>query len=148
MDFDLAQIEPHLKDKKRTWVIISDALRYEVAASLGERLERDTKGQCELNSMQSVFPSITKCGMAALLPHGSYAYVEGQRGGFDVYVDGMTVPSTSARQKVLSSHYPGAVALTYDEFVNVMGRSQRKDAVGDAGVVYLYHNLILSLIHI
>ena len=53
----------------RVFVIISDALRYEVAADLAEQLRRETKSQVDLSSMQSIFPTITKFGMAALLPH-------------------------------------------------------------------------------
>ena len=53
----------------KVYVIISDALRYEVAASLAEQLQRETQAKVDLKSMQSTFPTITKFGMAALLPH-------------------------------------------------------------------------------
>ena len=53
----------------RVFVIISDAMRYEVAATLAEELQRETQSQVKLDNMQSIFPSITKFGMAALLPH-------------------------------------------------------------------------------
>lgn len=59
---------------KKTLVIVSDALRYEVAAELAERLERDTKGSAELGSVHGVFPSITEFGMAALLPHNTMSF--------------------------------------------------------------------------
>ena len=53
----------------RVFVVISDALRYEVAATLAEQLQRETQAGVELKSMQAIFPTITKFGMAALLPH-------------------------------------------------------------------------------
>ena len=53
----------------RVFVIISDAMRYEVAASLADELRRETQSNVKLGSMQGIFPSITKFGMAALLPH-------------------------------------------------------------------------------
>ena len=46
----------------RVFVIISDALRYEVAASLADQLRRETQSKVSLSSMQSIFPSITKFG--------------------------------------------------------------------------------------
>ena len=44
----------------RVFVIISDAMRYEVAASLADELRRETQSNVKLGSMQSIFPSITK----------------------------------------------------------------------------------------
>ena len=54
----------------RVYVIISDALRYEVAARLADQLRRETKSQVDLSSMQGIFPTVTKFGMAALLVWG------------------------------------------------------------------------------
>ena len=53
----------------RVFVVISDALRYEVAASLAEQLRRETQADVKLQDVQGIFPTITKFGMAALLPH-------------------------------------------------------------------------------
>ena len=58
-----------IENESRVFVILSDALRYEVAAELNEKLLRETNGTAKLSAMQSVFPGITKFGMAALLPH-------------------------------------------------------------------------------
>lgn len=144
IDFDLSCVEPANRRGKRIWVIVSDALRFEVASELSERLERETKGQCELSAVQGVFPSITRCGMAALLPHGTMRYkASGEgRSRFNVLVDGERVDTIEARQKVIAGHYEGAVALRYDRFVGEMDRAERKEAVGDANVVYIYHDLI------
>ena len=49
----------------RVFVIISDAMRYEVAATLAEELERENQSQVKLENMQSIFPSITKFGIAS-----------------------------------------------------------------------------------
>ena len=68
----------------RVYVIISDALRYEVAASLTEQLRRETQSQITLDSVQGVFPTITKFGMAALLPHKKLNVVKKQNGGVTV----------------------------------------------------------------
>lgn len=144
IDFDLSYVEPANRRGKRIWVIVSDALRYEVASELAERLERETKGQCKLSAVQGVFPSITRCGMAALLPHGTMRYkASGEgRSGFNVLVDGERVDTIEARQKVIAGYYEDAVALRYDRFVGEMDRAERREAVGDANVVYIYHDLI------
>lgn len=146
LDFDLAHVEPLARGRRRTWVIVSDALRYEVAAELAQALERETKGVCALEAMQAVFPSITKCGMAALLPHGTYAFEpadDGRAGGgFDVLVDGARVQTVEARGAVVGAHYSGSVAVRYDRFVNDMDRAARKRLVADAQVVYIYHDVI------
>lgn len=72
-------------DVKRTLVIVSDALRFEVADELAQRLERATAGTAELKSMQGVFPSVTEFGMAALLPHNSMGLRESDMA---VFLDG------------------------------------------------------------
>lgn len=149
LDFDIAEVEPIVHAKKRAWVIVSDALRYEVAAELQDILERETKGICELGAMQATFPSITKCGMAALLPGGTYALAERPRGarehGMAVSVNGLEATSTEQRQRAIGSLYPDGIAVTYDAFVNGMGREERRALVDSAPVVYLYHNAIDAL---
>ena len=44
-------------------------MRYEVAASLQDEISREMQGKVSLTSMQGIFPTETKYGMAALLPH-------------------------------------------------------------------------------
>ena len=66
------------------FVVISDALRYEVAASLAEQLRRETQAEVKLQDVQGIFPTITKFGMAALLPHNELK-VELQRAKDDPF---------------------------------------------------------------
>lgn len=148
LDFYMNKVDSLAQSKKRAWVVISDALRYEVATELAERLERDTKGSCELTSMQATLPSITKCGMAALLPHGSFT-LEGSglggAGGLKVLVDGAETPSCAARQQVIRQNHPAGVAVQYETLISEMGRAERLELVGEANVVYVYHNSIDAL---
>lgn len=60
----------------RVFVIISDAFRYEVAAELAEQLRRETQSKVDLKSMEAIFPTVTKFGMAALLPHDKLKVAE------------------------------------------------------------------------
>lgn len=50
-------------EDNRVFVIISDALRYEVAASLAEQLRRETQSKVALGSCEGIFPTVTKFGM-------------------------------------------------------------------------------------
>lgn len=142
LDFFMSSVEPVVRAGKRACVIISDALRYEVAAELAETLERNTKGSCELASMQATFPSVTSCGMASLLPCGSLTMDVADSGRLRVLLDGAEVTTTAARQEQLRRFDPHAVAITYDALVNEMGAGERKALVKDAQVVYIYHNAI------
>lgn len=133
---------PGSSDVKKTMVIISDALRFEVAAELADRLERDTRGIAELKSMQSVFPSITEFGMAALLPHTSMSYSWNSGG---VYLDGdMPTNGTDARESVLRSRKPNSRCIQSKDLIAAK-RALRKELVGDAEFVYVYHNKIDSI---
>ncbi len=144
-DFFMSEVESLAQGKRRAWVIVSDALRYEVAAELADVLERETKGSAELASVQATLPSITKCGMPALLPHGSFSLERAQAGGkptLSVLADGVEATTCAKRQEVIRHTHPSGVAVTYDDFVNGMGRAERKELVGEADVVYVYHNAI------
>lgn len=144
-DFFMSEVEGLAQGKRRAWVIVSDALRYEVAVELADVLERETRGSTELASVQATLPSITKCGMPALLPHGSFSLERGQAGGkpeLSVLVDGVEATTCAKRQEVIRRTNPSGVAVTYDSFVNGMGRAERKELVGEADVVYVYHNAI------
>lgn len=144
-DFSLSEVDGLVQRGRRVWVIVSDALRYEVAAELADVLERETKGSAGLASAQATLPSITKCGMPALLPHGSFSLDLGQSGGslaLSVLVDGVEAVTCAKRQEVIRNTYPAGVAVTYDSFVNGMARAERRELVGEADVIYIYHNAI------
>lgn len=136
-DFYAHYICPLAGKTTRAFVIISDALRYEVAAELEETLVRSTKGTAKLESMQAIFPSITKFGMAALLPAQRLGVTE----DMEVLVDGMPTRSTAEREKTLCAANPKSVAVQYSDVLN-MKRAERRELVSGKDVVYIYHNTI------
>lgn len=136
-DFYAHYIRPLAGKTTRAFVIISDALRYEVAVELSETLVRSTKGTAKLESMQAIFPSITKFGMAALLPGRQLSVNE----DMEVLVDGMPTRSTVERQKILCAANPKSVAVPYTDVLN-MKRAERRELVSGKDVVYIYHNTI------
>lgn len=128
-----------LPSDSRVFIIISDALRYEVAASLAEQLRRETQSQVTLGSCQGIFPTITEFGMAALLPHKVLSVVE-KGGSLSVLADGMSTES-GAREKVLKAANSNSVALKYDDII-ALKKDARRELVRGKNVVYLYHNAI------
>lgn len=128
----------------RVYVIISDALRYEVAAQLADQLRRETKSQVDLSSMQGIFPTVTKFGMAALLPHEKLS-VELLTNGIEVFADGQMTESPY-RERILKSDREDSVAIKYTDMVSAK-RSERSEWVKSKNVIYIYHDTIDEASH-
>ena len=129
----------------RVFVIVSDALRYEIAASLSEQLQRETQSKVSLSSMQAIFPTITKFGMAALLPHQKLGVAEKGSGVLGVTADG-TPTDSNYRDKILKQANPNSVALKYDDIIG-MKRADRQALVKGMDVVYIYHDKVDEASH-
>ena len=136
-DFYARYIRPLAGKNTRAFVVISDALRYEVAAELCDTLIRTTKGTAKLEAMQGIFPSITKFGMAALLPGRAIGVDE----DMDVYVEELPTGSTANREKILCVSNPNSVAVQYNDVLS-MKRAERRELVSGKEVAYIFHNTI------
>jgi uncharacterized protein (TIGR02687 family) len=123
--------------KERVIVIISDALRYEVAYNLWLKMEDDEKCLAQPYIMFGVLPSITKLGMASLLPHKKLEVTD----DFKVLVDGMTCDTTPQREAILQTENKESVALLFDD-VLALKREKIRELLTNKNVVYLYHNQI------
>lgn len=128
----------------RVFVVISDALRYEVAASLAEQLRRETQADVKLQDVQGIFPTITKFGMAALLPHKELE-VELHGDVLKVMADGVSTDA-GYRDKVLKSAKANSVAVRYNDLVSAK-RAERSAMVKGMDVVYIYHDTIDEASH-
>lgn len=127
----------------RVFVIISDAFRYEVAVSLAEQLRRETQSEVDLSSMQAIFPTITKFGMAALLPHKELTAViksTTKTERLAVLADGQSTESNN-REKILKQQNSESVALKYKNLLP-MKRPERGALVKGKDVVYIYHDKV------
>jgi len=63
------RVAPIIRDgRRKAVVIISDALRYEVADELRSRIRQEDRFDATLDAVLGVLPSYTQLGMAALLP--------------------------------------------------------------------------------
>ncbi|MEX1029996.1 MAG: BREX-1 system phosphatase PglZ type A [Paenibacillaceae bacterium] len=139
-EFYRRYVSPNVSKGNRVFVVISDALRYEVAAELSETLGHTTKGMATLEAVQAVFPSITKFGMAALLS-GKELSVNDK---MEVSVDDNPTGSTAGRGAILSIANPDSVAVTYKDLLQ-MKQAERRTLVQGKEIVYIYHNTIDAL---
>ena len=126
----------------KVYVIISDAMRYEVAVALAQQLRRETQSEVEVSSMQGIFPTITKFGMAALLPHEklSVELKSGKTERLAVLADGQSTEANN-RDKLLKNANPKSISLKYKDIIG-MKRADRQALVKGMDVVYIYHDTI------
>lgn len=120
--------------KKITFVIISDAMRYEVGYELYEQLSTNAQANVSISSYMSSFPSVTEFGMAALLPGKATIRNDGM-----IMVSGVESNSTAKRQEILQKAVKESIAITYEDFQK-MKQSERSELIKGMKVVYIYHN--------
>lgn len=130
--------------KTRSYVIISDALRYEVAKELVDEIKQDMQCKIELDHMEGVFPTITPFGMAALLPHRELK-VDLKNNRLRVLIDGESTDMPN-REKILQKANEKSRLLKYDDMIHMKGE-ERKELVKGMDVVYIYHDKIDSASH-
>ncbi|WP_335925065.1 BREX-1 system phosphatase PglZ type A [Shewanella algae] len=135
--YDL-NVRPRLAQSgvRRQFVIISDALRYEVAKELQTEINLAKRFSAQLKSQVSVLPSYTQLGMAALLPHKQLDF---STDGATVLVDGKSSAGLANRSAILQS--VGGLAISAKDLLS-WTRAQANEAVGDATVIYIYHDVI------
>lgn len=123
---------------KKQFIIISDALRYEVGAELVKQLNRVDKfnGLAKLDYQVTTLPSITMFGMASLLPNETISYENKQ-----VIVDGKPSSGTDNRDKILKSKNAGYAAIQYADIIK-MNRDELRRYMDDKSIVYIYHDTI------
>lgn len=141
-DFYDREVAPTLKANRKIAVIISDALRYEAAQELSERIDRESRFSTKLDMQYSVLPSYTQLGMAALLPHDSLEFDSKNPTPKDrLYVlsDGRSTRGVGARDAILSD--VGGKAIRYDDLIKLKV-SEIKELYKSCNVLYVYHNHI------
>jgi len=123
---------------KKMFVIISDALRYEIGVELLNEIKSDQKlgGNATISTVISSLPSETRFGMASLLPNKKIAYSDG-----NVFVDDIPTNGTKNRDKVLKNKNNSYAAITYEE-ISDFGREELRKYMADKSLVYIYHNVI------
>lgn len=130
-------VAPHISKGERVFVIISDAMRYEVGEELAERLNSETIGECDVQSMLGVIPSVTKLGMASLLPHRTLDMDASGR----VLVNGKDSSGLENRKVILETQVQESIAVHYQEIRN-MNKAGRRETFKGKKLIYIYHDTI------
>jgi uncharacterized protein (TIGR02687 family) len=135
--FYFRYVEPLVRDgDKKAVVVISDAMRYEVAEELGSLIRQENRFDATLEAVLGVLPSYTQLGMAALLPHSTLKHSVDAR---TVLADDQPTNSTALRGKILEG--VGGSAIQAEDF-NALNGEERRELYKANRVLYVYHNRI------
>jgi uncharacterized protein (TIGR02687 family) len=129
-------VEQLVRDDKKAVVIISDALRYEVAEELGSRIRQEDRFDADLDAVLGVLPSYTQLGMAALLPHRTLKH---SADGKIVLADDQPTNGTDNRRKILET--VGGTAIQAEDF-KALSSEERRELFKNNRVLYVYHDVI------
>lgn len=122
-------------ERRRSFVIISDAFRFEAAEELYRELNGKYRFEAELGSQLGVLPSYTALGMASLLPHKTISY----KPSGEVLVDGKPTNSLDYRDAILSC--VDGMAVKADDLL-AMKKEEGREFISGKRLVYIYHNTI------
>ena len=138
LKFWKSQIVPYIQQSKKIFVIISDALRYEIAAELMSLIRKEDRFEAELSAMAGTLPSITSVGMAALLPHETISFDTKH----NVLVDGLSSSGTENRMKIMNKYHPDRCLALRAEDVISMPLLEARNLYREYDVIYVYHDAI------
>ena len=140
-------VKPFPDKDNKVYVIISDALRYEIGDELLKLIRQEDRYDATLEPVLSMLPSYTQLGMAALLPNRQLALADNDTG--TVMVDGQSSQGMVNREKILQAGLPGKQARTMsaNDFLAMPreGDDGYRTLFRDNDVVYIYHNRIDSI---
>ncbi|WP_319005306.1 BREX-1 system phosphatase PglZ type A [Fictibacillus halophilus] len=136
-DFYRRYVEPKVRNGERMFVIISDALRYEIGVEIANKLNAETMGACEIEPLLGVLPSVTKLGMASLLPHRLIEIDKNAR----VLVNGKSSSGLDNRKEIIESAVTDSVAIHAQEMM-AMNKAGRREYFKGKKLIYIYHDTI------
>lgn len=140
-DFYRDQAAEYRRRDQKVAVIISDALRFEVAEECLREIRKLNRFDAELKPMLSSLPSYTQLGMAALLPNREMSLAPDGSGA--VLSFGAPTQGTANRQKILAKGRDGdrVKAMRQEDFTALRG-DDAKNLFRDHDMLYVYHNRI------
>ncbi len=141
VDFYHEQAAKYRRQDQKVVVIVSDALRYEVAEECLARIRGLNRFDAELSPMIGVLPSYTQLGMAALLPHRALQIAPDGQG---TVLDGeIVIQGLAGRERQLATGQArDRVKAVLAQDVLNMRTDEGKTLFRDHDVIYIYHNRI------
>ncbi|WP_226646165.1 BREX-1 system phosphatase PglZ type A [Mesobacillus subterraneus] len=136
-NFYSSYIDSKIRHGERVFVIVSDAMRYEIGVELADRLNTETMGVCDVETLIGVVPSITKLGMPSLLPHKEIDIDINGR----VFVDGKDSSGLENRRKIIESKVADSIAVHFQDVLS-MNKAGRRETFKGKKLIYIYHDTI------
>lgn len=144
-DFFKNYVAPFENKNNKLFVIISDALRYEIGDELVSVIRQEDRYDAQISSAISCLPSYTQLGMAALMPNKELKVTINEElsvKNAPVYVDGICSAGKENRIKILQG-YPNMRVTAYKaEDVLKKTAEELKSVVRESDVFFVYHNRI------
>lgn len=134
-DFFKENIDPSVKQV----VIISDALRFEVAKELMQELSKE-KHIANITPCLAMLPTETKFCKQSILPHRSLKLQ-----GIEMATDDVVLNSIDLRTAHLKKYRSDAVSITYKDVMD--GDTLSKRELFKKSLVYIYHDTIDEASH-
>ncbi len=117
-------------------VILADALRFEMGSELARVLESSGATDLQLQPAVAEIPTITRVGMAALLPGATRSFeISHDDAGVHGVVGGTAARSVRDRMEHAKAEVPGLVETTLDKLVYELTRKKARELVGGAPVI-------------
>ena len=134
-DFYANESDPSVKQA----IIVSDALRYEVAKELMQELAKE-RHMATISPYLAMLPTETKYCKPALLPHRSL-----ELNGTDMAVDGNVLATTEQRTTHLGKYRGGSLCVRYEDVMN--GDTTAMRELFKRPLVYIFHDTIDEASH-
>lgn len=134
-DFYKDNIDPSIKQV----VIISDALRFEVAKELMQELSKE-KHMASLAPCLAMLPTETKFCKQSILPHHTLTLQ-----GAEMATDGVVLNTLDLRTAQLKKYRPDAVCIAYKDVMD--GDVHSKREIFKNSLVFIYHDTIDEASH-
>ena len=132
-------VKPFLKKNQKVFVIVSDALRFEIGDELLGLIRREYRYEATLKPMLAMLPSYTQLGMAALLPNKEISFADQSA---NVMVDGISSQGTANRSRILANAVSGSAKAMRAEKLMGLNKDECRSLFREHDVVYIFHNRI------
>ena len=135
------QVGAYRQKGQRLCVIISDALRYEVAEELAAKVRGLDRFEASVEPMLGSLPSYTQLGMASLLPHRALSIAPDDSA--TVLADGRPTGGLENRRAILATGRTDdrTTALKSEELM-ALNKDEARALVREHDLVYVYHDRI------
>ncbi|MCD6379193.1 BREX-1 system phosphatase PglZ type A, partial [bacterium] len=133
-------VKPYLERGKKVFVIISDALRYEVGQELVGRIIGEDRFEANIEPALSMIPSYTQLGMGALFPNRELSI--GEDSSATVFVHGRNSKGSVNRGKILKNGIKQKSKVMLADDLLKLNNDESRELIRVNDIIYFYHNRI------